>query len=71
MGEIKTGIGFVSGQLQTLAKKWPKGLWIFSADGRLYLMQKENGERVMTKNGGVDPDYCVGSFDIPSDGGDW
>lgn len=71
MSESNTGIDYVSGKLKALAKKWPKDLWIYCADGRLYLMQEEHGERMYTPRGGVDPDYCICSFKIPSDGGDW
>ena len=61
-------------RLQSLAKDWPDTLWIWCADGQLYVMEKENGEKVYkgaTNNEGVDPDYILASVRIPSDGGDW
>ena len=62
--------------LERLAKRWPKRLWIFAADGRLRVMVcRESGERAYTPSdkgdGGVDPDHTVAVIDIPSDGGDW
>jgi hypothetical protein len=58
--------------LKRLAKKWPKSLWLFSASGRLHVMRcDENGQAVMTKNGGSDPDYSITTINIKNDGGDW
>ncbi len=54
-----------------LAKKWPKTLWLFSGSGTLNVMQKRDGERVMTSDGGVDPDFSLSVIDIENDGGDW
>lgn len=59
-------------QLQAVAKTWPDTLWLFSASGRLYVMQKDaNGKRAITHDGGVDPDYCLATIPIENDGGDW
>ncbi len=70
-------------RLERLAKDWPPGFWLFSAAGRLCLMQCGiNGERVYlpglaedeyssTEGGGVDPAYIVGTIKIPNEGGDW
>jgi len=60
--------------LELAAKNWPKDRWIFSADGKLYVMRcGPDGEPVMTDSvgGGVDPDYIETAIHIPSDGGDW
>lgn len=58
--------------LKALARDWPDGLWVFSADGALNVMRTgPSGERVMLETGGVDPEYIVDSIKIPSDGGDW
>jgi hypothetical protein len=57
-----------------LAKKWPKSLWLFSANGTLHVMKlKPNGEKAWTGMGGegIDPDYSVAVIDILNDGGDW
>lgn len=51
--------------------EWPDDLWFFSADGRLYLMEKENGRRVVTPSGGVNQEKIIAEFNIESDGGDW
>lgn len=59
------------GQLEAIAKTWPDSLWLFSASGRLCVMQKRDGERVMTSLDGADPDYCLATIDIENDGGDW
>jgi len=59
-------------RLNELANGWPRGLWIYSADGRLYVMRcGKDGEQVMNGWGGVDQDYVVDTISIPSDGGDW
>jgi len=59
-------------RLYDLAENWDRGFWIFAADGCLHLMKKgPNEERVYLPSGGVDPDYIVDKFAIPSDGGDW
>jgi len=59
--------------LRMLAGRWPRTMWLFSASGTLYVMRcGENGEHVMTRGGGVDPDYIVTHImDIDNDGGDW
>ena len=59
--------------LKSVAKKWPKSLWLFAHGGSLSVLRKdENGQRVMTNSGGVDQDYVVDSVDgIENDGGDW
>ncbi len=59
--------------LQRLVKRWPESLWIFAAGSDLTVMRYgDDGRRMMTESGGVDPDYIVQSIDgIPCDGGDW
>ena len=60
--------------LMRAAANWPPSLWLWSADGDLYVMRtNEKGERVYTRGdrGGVDPDYIVARIEIPNDGGDW
>jgi len=59
-------------KLKTLAKVWPKSLWLFSANGELCVMRKDrNGNIPMTKSGGVDQEYKVDVIKIKNDGGDW
>lgn len=59
-------------QFKRLETIWPETLWLFSGDGKLTVMKTgDNGERVMTELGGVDPDYAVEIIDIPNDGGGW
>ena len=58
--------------LRNLAKRWPKHLWIYVADGQLCVMRKgEDGERLMQPNGGFDQDAIVDIINIEADGGDW
>ena len=58
--------------LRRLEKIWPRSLWLFSASGSLRVMKNgDDGERLMTHGGGVDPNGVVEKIDIPSDGGDW
>lgn len=58
--------------LARIAKRWPKSLWLWAASGSLHVMRcGEDGKRVMTSIGGVDPDYSVASIPLPCDGGDW
>lgn len=58
--------------LHDLAARWPRTLWLFSANGALMVMKKNKaGERAM-EGTGVDPRYAVSHpVDIPNDGGDW
>jgi hypothetical protein len=61
--------------LQRLAKRWPKSLWLFSGAGSLCVMRnRQDGSRAVVEDmedGGVDPDYCLTTINIPNDGGDW
>lgn len=60
--------------LHRLAARWPTSLWIWAADGRLYVMRKgPDGRHAMrgSGDGGVDHNYVLDSVLIESDGGDW
>ncbi len=60
--------------LKRLAKKWPKSLWLFSANGSLNVMRKgDDGRPVHRRDtGSVDERYRVCRIDgISNDGGDW
>lgn len=60
--------------LKRLAKRWPDTLWLFCGGqhGVAIMKTDEDGLRVTTGSGeGFDHEYCVGTVDIPSDGGDW
>ena len=66
--------------LKRLAKTFPKSLWLWSADGRLYIMKYSwsemgNGMRKGDYFGGkvdeVDPDGEIESIEVRSSGGDW
>ena len=57
--------------LERLARTWPQSLWLFAAGERLRVMRLVGGERAITSQGGVDPDYIVADITIPCDGGDW
>ena len=62
----------ILGLLQKLELGWPRNLWLFVGDGRLSLMRKRNGERVIKPNECVDSRFIVGTFDlIEADGGGW
>jgi hypothetical protein len=58
-------------KLHALAKDWPESLWLFSANGILSVMQKKDGRRVLSQDGGMDPAHSVATIDIENDGGDW
>lgn len=50
----------------------PPDIWIFASGNALNVMLKEDGVRVMTLRGGVDPNRCIESATGPAiDGGDW
>ncbi len=58
--------------LQDLAARWPKTLWLFSANGSLCVMKKDTEHnRVMNARGGVDNAWWTAQIDIENDGGDW
>jgi len=67
--------------LKRLAAKWPESLWLFSAAGKLHVMQYGKDEtdtteefkyvEMLTRQGGVDQKYSVATIDIPNSGGDW
>lgn len=57
--------------LDELARRWPKGLWLFANGMNLYLMRQHPDGSRHAKNGGMDETLVVASFGIPNDGGDW
>lgn len=58
--------------LHRLAKRWPDTLWLFSASGTLCVMRLgEDGDKLRTADGGMDPSAVLTSINIPNDGGDW
>lgn len=61
--------------LKKAARHWPESLWLFSASGTLCVMKKDKaGKRAILKSSrleGYDPEYLVGTIDIPNDGGDF
>ena len=58
--------------LKSLAKRWPKTLWLFAGpSGGLDVMRcGENGVPKFA-GGRVDPEYIVDYVDISADGGDF
>jgi hypothetical protein len=56
-----------------LAKDMPKEVWVFSGDGGVHVLAKdENGQPFMLSGGGVDPNAILMSSSGGSwDGGDW
>jgi len=60
--------------LQSLARRWPPSLWLFSANGTLNVMKlNKDGERAHhpSPDNGVDAAFSVATINIPNDGGDW
>ena len=60
--------------LKKLENTMDDGMWLWAADGGIYLMRckDKKGTHAMTPNGGVDPDYVIHWFlRIDADGGDW
>lgn len=64
--------------LKRLAKRWPRSLWLYSANGTLHVMKKKGDKRAMLPlrglsvgGGGVDPDFSIETIEISNDGGDW
>ncbi len=56
--------------LKKATRHWPDSLWIFAADGRLYVMRKgKNNEKAVIS--GFDPDFILESINVEADGGDW
>jgi hypothetical protein len=59
-------------RLHALAKTWPASLWVFCANGRLYVMRKApDGTHALTHDGGIDSAYIADQINIEADGGDW
>ena len=57
--------------LRQLAKDWPSSLWLWVANGELFVMAKEKGQRAVKDNECVDDFYVVEKILIEVDGGDW
>ena len=58
--------------LKKVSKNWPKSLWLFSANGTLCVMRKnEQGQHAILESWGIDPTYIVDDIDIENAGGDW
>jgi hypothetical protein len=58
--------------LKALAKKWPKSLWLFSANGALCVMRKNAGQRAVLDRGGYNSNFVLDIIEgIENDGGDW
>lgn len=59
-------------QLMKCADNWPKSLWLFSANGVMNVMKKDDrGDRAMLINGVVDPTFRVATIDIECEGRSW
>jgi len=57
--------------LEQVLNRMPSQLWLF-ATGNLHVMRKdEKGQRAITQEGGMDPEYIVDSLIADCDGGDW
>ena len=55
-----------------LAKRCPKKLWLFSANGSLHVMKTPNdGNEMSYVTGGVNPENSIDIINISNDGGDW
>lgn len=58
--------------LKKVERHWPDTLWLFAADGKLYIMRKdEKGQRAITGFGTMDSDFILDEINIEGDGGDW
>jgi hypothetical protein len=57
--------------LKTVARTWPRSIWLYSASGRLCVMRALPDGSPALKGESVDPDYLLDTIDIPNDGGDW
>jgi hypothetical protein len=71
--------------LERLSRRWPKSLWLFSANGQLHVMKRDGSGRRRVAQAArgssslmdgsepevVDRNASVALVDIPNDGGDW
>lgn len=58
--------------LKRLANRWPKTLWLFSAEGVLHVMRLgPDGQRVQASDGFMDRSASIEQINIPNDGGEW
>lgn len=63
-------------ELKKIARHWPDSLWLFTADGVLNVMKKnDHGQRNMITRDDIlwdyDPEYIAEQIRIEADGGDW
>ncbi len=59
-------------KLQHLLNNAPDDVWLFVASNTINVMQKQDGKRVLTKNGGMDQENLLAVVTgIEVDGGDW
>jgi|GEM_PF-987622 len=60
-------------RLNSLAKVWPDSLWLFSANGSLCVMGKDDkNNKVFLPNDCADEEYIIEIISgIENDGGDW
>lgn len=60
--------------LKRLAKKWPRSIYLFAANGTLNVLRKlpDGGASMTGPQGGADPTAIVVTIEgIDCDGGDW
>lgn len=59
-------------ELKSLARHWPKSLWLYSANGTLCVMRAgPNGEKKQVGcDDDIDPAGLITTIKIPKDGGD-
>lgn len=59
-------------KLKELEKLWPESLWLFSANGTLWIMRfNKDGSTKVKSNGSFDQEAIVTAVNIPNDGGDF
>jgi hypothetical protein len=59
-------------KLQHLLDNAPDDVWLFVASNTLNVMKKNNGQRVLSKNGGMDQGQLLAVITgVEVDGGDW
>jgi len=58
-------------EFKTLAKRCPKNLWLFSANGSLHIMKTPDDNNDMNEYGGVNNENSIDTIKIRNDGGDW
>jgi hypothetical protein len=60
-------------KLQNATKNFPTTLWLFVANGTIYVMKcNKDGDGLYNSGGGVDQKYIVDTITgVTADGGDW